>query len=150
MLGGFARAVLSRVAAVMVSLALTGAPGLAGAWAPAPAHRCHCAHGASRACSCPRCHAAAAQELAARDEKLPPCHRLAAQTGRARDAARACAGPSCGDPESRAVPPSGTDPFIMPEALAAIRAPRENDVAAARLILGCSGEGPAAPPPRAA
>src|ERR1700694_3236771 len=153
MLSGFHRAGLSRVAAALVSLALTGAPELAAALAPAPAHRCQCARGAGHECSCPHCAAAAGKERAPKDGGLPPCHRFATptrQAKRSRSATAACVSTSCGAPEARLAPRSGIEAFIIPEPPAALLSPPLGDVVGMHHVPCCRREKPETPPPRSA
>lgn len=109
---------VSRVAAALVALALSGAPGLASLHARGREHRCTCkAGGRAHECACPVCHAAARR---ADEERLPPCHREAArQPAPARSAERAaapCWTGSCGDREDGGIALSPLDAFTLPAA----------------------------------
>lgn len=144
----------SRLAAAVLALALTGAPGIAGLHAPEAEHRCTCrAEAGVHACACVRCHAAAAAARRASEERAPPCHRAAPSRPvppPERDGRAPCWTGSCGSPDPAAASPLALEAFLVPAA-AALPAPPP----AGRVALP-AGEGrelplwPDTPPPRAA
>jgi hypothetical protein len=107
MLGSVRAGAFSRALAALVAVALSGAPSLASALRPEPAHVCQCrAHGIAHRCACPICASAvrAARRGALKD--LPACHRGAAladlaeeEAHAAREATLTCVEPTCGGAE---------------------------------------------------
>ena len=74
----------ARLAAALVAVVLSGAPGVLAAHAPVEGHRCACrAHVGERECDCAICRKAWLSAQAS-DESLPPCHRKAANGALAR------------------------------------------------------------------
>ncbi len=125
------RSLIARGAALLAASALSGAPRLAFALVPEPAHRCQCAaHGERHRCACPICaeaarraRAVARSSEAERIESLPPCHREAARRALAASAAEeqdrpvtpgASIAPCCGFAGEREASGS-TDPFVVPD-----------------------------------
>ena len=144
----------SRLAAVAVAFALTGAPGIAGLHAPEPEHHCSCrAGGRAHECGCSRCHAATGPAKPASGERSPPCH--GAVPGRPapapeRDRSAPCWTGSCGSTDPAALSPLALEAFTVP------REARLSAPAFAGRVISQAGEGleavlsPELPPPRAA
>jgi hypothetical protein len=146
-------AALGQVGAMLVVLALTGAPRVAALLAPPERHACRCSeHLPGEACTCPICRTAAL-EATADDASLPPCHRAAARKALASEprpapAGAPCATGSCGALDPRPVAASGVEPFVLPAPPAALRAPL-----VARLVERTArpsqvARAPETPPPR--
>ncbi len=147
---------LSRIAAVLTVLMLSGVVRVATMAASTGAHRCCCkAHGAHHECNCPICQAAA---LAARFEeadKLPPCHRAAARAAIAREAQRrAPRGPSlttsCQTPDRCLAPVPGVDPFVLTGELVYREPPDAGQAPASSARPREALRAPEPPPPRSA
>lgn len=148
------RSAAGRVAASLLCLTLSGAPALAQAFAPAPAHRCRCTHGAAQECACSHCRAAAAAAPRP-DGGGPPCHRATAAAVGRRAGAPASPHPrvtsSCGDPEARlATRAPGTEPFVLAAAPTPRGAPPAGRLGTATAVAGRVAPEPETPPPRAA
>lgn len=141
---------LGRLAAPVLALALTGAPGLAELHAPEAEHRCTCRTVAGvHECACARCHAAAAR---ASEERSPPCHRAAPGTPAPpkRDVRLPCWTGSCGSPDPVTASPLALEAFTVPEA-AALPAPRPSGRVTCPAAEGHElSRSPEPPPPRAA
>jgi hypothetical protein len=113
-----------RLGAVLVALALTGAPALA-AGPERSEHQCLCRHHAGKhECECARCHEATRKQQArAADAQEPPCHRAAAKDKEHASPRQIAGGPCmtgmCGGPEQqRGTPLTPLDAFTLPLALA--------------------------------
>lgn len=112
-------AAVTRFAAALVAVTLTGAPRVLALHAPAERHRCSCpAHGGHHECECALCRKAALTAQAT-DESLPPCHRAAAKkalAGARSDGSRSapCLEGTCGDGARPALTAAGVEPFCLP------------------------------------
>ncbi|MFL5302596.1 MAG: hypothetical protein ACJ79R_19880 [Anaeromyxobacteraceae bacterium] len=143
---------VSRVAAALVALALSGAlqlgradeghPARAAAW-------CRCgAHGAAQACR--GCRSARARG----SDKAPPCHGAAARDGLARDerapgSTAPCVKGSCGEPEApQATGARVVETFTVPVVEAPVRRDVIEDVPPALAVAYGVGARPETPPPR--
>lgn len=148
-------AVVARIAAALVALALSGVPRALALPAPETGHRCSCkSHHGNHECECPICRRAALAALAS-DEKLPPCHRAAARKAQAREerAARRtfpCIEGACGGSGQPVLAPVGTEPFFTPSALAVARAERTEFRPCATTAARERSLEPETPPPRPA
>jgi hypothetical protein len=136
----------SRVAAVLVALALSGAPRLATPGEPASAARCCCPkQGAGHACRC------AAHRAGRTSREAPrPCHAVAREIPRGSEPsgpARTWYRPGCGTPEAAVARPPGIDVFVLPEPVAvAPAAASERMLEPSRAPSELPGE-PETPPP---
>ena len=119
-ISGAHRLAVSRVAAAMVALALSGAPRLALPGETAPASRCCCPKQAVRH-ACP-CAAHRASRAAGSGGAQRPCHGVAPEAARKGESGTGLAltwfRPGCGTPEAAVARPSGIDAFTIPESLA--------------------------------
>ncbi len=111
------RLAASRLAAVMVAVALSGAPRLAIPGEAAPGHRCCCPKQARQhACPC------AARRASQAREAERPCHGVAPEGARRGEPGSGPAltwfRPGCGTPEAAVAPHPGIDAFLIPESLA--------------------------------
>jgi hypothetical protein len=108
----------SRVAAALVVSALSGAPALASAAAPASTRgACACAsHGRNGACTCAPSRLARGRDAV---RKAPPCHPSSdARSGRRGAATCARLTGPCGVPDGQVPPPRAVEPFQAPGAIA--------------------------------
>jgi hypothetical protein len=150
---------LSRVAAVFVAIALTGAPRLVTASRPkGAAHRCQCAsHKEHHECACPACRSARTDARAHNEQKLAACQRRAKAQAAERErsdapASRpACVRSSCGTPEEPARSASaGIDLFTLPAALCLTLLPLLERASMVQSVLQNATPDPETPPPRTA
>jgi hypothetical protein len=148
------RTAAAQLAAALVSVAISGAPRLAAAHAPAPVHRCTCPASAGRhACECAMCRQ---QALAAQsaDDRLPRCHREVARKELSRERARSRAAPclegTCGAIDDTAPLPPALDPFCAPAPRALARAGRAAPLATPPAGGAARSLEPDVPPPRPA
>lgn len=153
------RLFVSRLAAALLVLALSGAVRVAAAQdSHEGAHRCACptSHGVHE-CACPRCQSAAAapsptpEELAA----LPPCHRalFAAKAAASRQVPaprpdQDCASPLCSLPDGRLAAAPGTDTFLVPDPPRLVVSAWSEPLPAATPGGDAARPSPEPPPPR--
>jgi len=153
------RLAISRLAAVVLALALSGAVRVAAAQeSHEGTHRCSCptSHGVHE-CACPRCQSAAAAPAPPAEElaKLPPCHRalFAARAAAARKAPaprpdQDCASPLCSLPDGRLAAAPQTDTFLLPEPPRLAVAAWSEPLPAVRRGCDATLPSPEPPPPR--
>jgi hypothetical protein len=110
---------VSRLSALLVAFALTGALPLLEAHAHEREHVCRCRHGPGERCSCPTCRRAVAKARRAELESLPPCHRAAAEAALSREERDGggvdVIGGCCGDPGTRGEVLASPGPFAAPD-----------------------------------
>jgi hypothetical protein len=145
---------LSRIAAALVAVALSGAlqPAAASNGGAASASRSSCcgSRDAKRAGGCPHCHRVRG------GDGLPPCHRAAAREQRARHGDGGgergpCVKGSCGQPEAPQAPGTRVvESYTLPVVPAAVRCEVSEDVPPARAVPCGAAAFPETPPPRAA
>jgi hypothetical protein len=119
MLGRIRRCAHARVAAGVLVISLTGAPGLAAALAGPAEHRCTCAaRGGDHRCECPICRARATHAHRA-EAKRPPCHGPAVaaparqEKERPAPAGAPCLTGACGAPDGPRAVVTGLEPFTL-------------------------------------
>lgn len=150
----------SRLAAAVLALALSGAPRLLSDFHARGEHRgarrCQCPRtGGAHECACPTCRRAELARVADVD-KMPPCHRGLARHESAQEAGhkRGLSGPcltgSCGTPEERISPPSGTDVFTLPAPLRIASFEVGQRISTERFSRHEGSREPEIPPPRSA
>ncbi len=164
MLSHVHRLAVSRLAAAVLALALSGAVRVAAAQEPQEGgHRCACpvgAHG-EHDCSCPRCQSARqAPEAAAPSPEalaaMPPCHRALYEKAAAQRPAPAptpkpdqdCASPLCSLPDGRLAAAPQVDTFLLPRPPEVVVALRSEPLPAARSACAAAPARPEPPPPR--
>lgn len=118
--------VVSRLAAALVAVVLSGAPRVVAIHAPAEGHRCSCRArgGEHHECECAVCRKAALVSQA-KDPGAMPCHRAAARQAlseRSSSGSRRapCVEGTCGGPAQPKVLPAGVSPFPLPGSPAAL------------------------------
>lgn len=158
MLARLHRASVSRAAAALLALALSGAPRAAQAVQLEKPHRCQCKHGAGERCSCPVCGKRAREARRKAAHEAPPCHRAQAEQALAAEEERErhdrdvpCFRGPCGDPGD--VPPptrASAETFTLPDPPLIGRAGTSGAVPAPALRDGVGVPAPEPPPPRAA
>jgi len=158
-LGQVHRLAISRLAAAVLALALSGAVRVAAAQdAHDGTHRCSCpvgAHGAHE-CSCPACQRALAEAAPSPEElaKLPPCHRALAATAVRRAPVptpkpdQDCASPLCSLPDGRLAAAPTTDTFLLPEPPRLAAVDFEEPLVAPSRPPAAVAASPEPPPPR--
>jgi hypothetical protein len=148
-------AAVARIAAAIVSVALSGAPRVVAAHAPPAAHRCACragANGAAHQCDCAICRTAALAAQAS-DGRLPPCHRAAARRALSRERSApspgsTCLEGTCGGPGETPRLPAGLEPFFPPRAPAVAGAARVESIPSPPAFAAARALEPDVPPPR--
>jgi hypothetical protein len=160
----FTAAPAARLAAALLTVALSGTLRLASPDSR-ERHVCQCAaRGKSHDCSCPICRANERQRpRVARtgdDAGVPPCHRamVAGESSRARGdrsappvdhpLERDCLSDSCGTTRPAAALPTGLDPFTLPSPVAAIPRAETEPIVIAATDDRTSPQVPELPPPR--
>jgi len=149
---------VSRLAAVLLALALSGAVRVAAAQETHEGtHRCSCptSHGVHD-CACPKCQSAAAAPAPSAEElaKLPPCHRaLFAAKAAARKVPaprpdQDCASPLCSLPDGRLAAAPQVDTFLVPEPPRLVVSAWSEPLTAVRAGCEAIQPSPEPPPPR--
>ena len=153
------QSVVRTLAAVVVSIALSGAPQAIASLEPVHGHRCQCPvrHGVHD-CDCPLCHLEASRlgADAADDPSLPPCHRAMAKKARARSQETSqrqaergpCLTSACGTPDGPLRPPPTAEQFLIPEGPRVALLPTSAELGAPGAVARTAALDPETPPPR--
>jgi hypothetical protein len=149
------RIAVSRVAATLVAIALTGAPRFVTAERPGhPAQRCQCAtHRDHHQCACPIHRVARAS--GPEKDKVPACHRgtTVSHGGSPQElSCHPCVRSSCGTPEKERAhaSSSGVDLFTVPAPMRLAMMPRVERISTPDALPRAATRDPETPPPRAA
>jgi len=149
---------VSRLAAALLALALSGAVRVAAAQdTHEGTHRCSCpTTNGVHECACPRCRSAAAAPAPSPEElaKLPPCHRALFEAKAASRKVPApkpdqdCASPLCSLPDGRLAAAPQTDTFLVPDPPRLVVTAWSEPLSAARPGCDAVQPSPEPPPPR--
>jgi hypothetical protein len=113
-----ASAAVVRVAAAVLVIALSGAPGVAALHAPAEHHRCSCKHDVEHECDCGGCRRRSL-EARASDAASPPCHRegakkeLEAESRTRKPRSEPCIDGGCGGEGVPALSFARSEPYLV-------------------------------------
>jgi hypothetical protein len=155
---------VSRLAAAVLALALSGAVRVAAAQeSHEGGHRCACpvgAHG-EHDCSCPRCRSAQAEPDAPAPSPealaaMPPCHRALYEKAAAQRRPPApspkpdqdCASPLCSLPDGRLAAAPQVETYLLPQPPEVAVATGSEPLPADRPACAASPASPEPPPPR--